>query len=218
MFRFALICGIAVAALFGVTAAADPPVETKNADTVTIPLDQIWAYDMPGTSDLESIKNDRSLVQVQDIRLAMSKAPLQGKDANSGFAVIGSGFDSLREAHAVLVDGRKPRQTFPQGSDVSVVFFSHQFGQYVHLHKVERRGDVVEIQYQFVPHKSKELTEHFALIPLGRLDAGTMRVEIVQSPMRQEFVDAGLKPTSPEVARRVVCGSFSITIVERGSD
>ena len=112
----------------------------------------------------------------------------------------------------MLVDGKKPQETFPPDTKVSLVFFSYQYGPYVHLHKVTRRGNLINVRYQFVPHKTEEVTEHFALIPIGKLAAGKVRVEIIQSPMEPKFVKAGWKDIKPDIASRIVCGSFSFDV------
>ena len=189
---------------------------TTEEQVTIIPLKEIWGYNIPGTRDVQKIEGDRALKQINEIRDMLSKRPPQGREAKPGFAVVGTGPDALREAHAVLSDGEEPRQKLPQNSEASVVFFSFQFGHYVHLHKVIRRGNVVEVYYRFVPHKTKELTEHFALIPLDRLIVGKGRVEIIQSPMEQEFFITGWESVKSEVARRIVCNSFSFVVEADG--
>lgn len=208
--------GIVVAVVPCITAMAQPSNEESKA--VNIPLDEIWGYNMPGTYDVRKMDDQRAAKQVEAIRRALSTTPPQGKEAKAGFAVVGNGLDALGEANAVLVDGKKRSPTLPADSEISVVFFSYQFGPYVHLHKVARRGNVVEIRYRFVPHKTEEVTEHFALIPMGKLAPGKVQVEIIQSPMEQQFVIAGWKDIAPDLARRVVCKSFSFSVVKRERD
>ncbi len=96
---------------------------------------------------------------------------------------------------------------------MTLVFFSQEFNCYVRLQSVERQADVITVKYVFVPHKTKELTDHFALIPIGKLPKGKWRVEIVQSPMEQKYKDAGFKEVSAKIAGQVVCGSFTFEIV-----
>lgn len=211
MKRFMLIGPHVLACFMVANATAD--AANEEAKSRIIALDQIWGYNLPGTRDLLKIEGRSSAKQqIEEIRDALSTPPPQGKEASAGFAVAGSGADALREAHAVLVGGKKPRQTLPQDSELSLVFFSYQFGPYVHLQKVLRRGNVIEVQYLFVPHKTEEVTEHFALIPLGKLAAGKVRVEITQLPMEKRFVSAGWNDIAPEVARRIVCRPFSFVV------
>jgi hypothetical protein len=184
----------------------------KQSEAVEIPLKEIWAYNMPGTRDLQKVEDRLTPKQWEEIRRSLSVQPPQGKKAGTGFAVVGVGPDAMREVHVVLVEGKKPSQIFPSNSDVSLVFYSYQFNRYVHLRSVSRRGNVIEIQYQFVPHKTKELTEHFALIPLSKLQLGKVQVDVVQAPMAQEFVRAEWKPVGDDTARQIVCGSFSFEV------
>lgn len=178
-------------------------------EPVEIPLDQIWANNMPGTRNIVDL--DIEPWFVSHIREALG-FPQKDQDAKPAFAVLGTGLDALRAAHEVLVNKKKPRDTFPPGSEVSVVFFAHETQPYVHLHKVERQGKNINIYYQFVPHEEEVTERYIAIIPLGRLLDGKYRMNVIRSP------DAGnrLKKVSDEVARRIVCGSFSFTISEQG--
>ncbi len=160
---------------------------------------------------------------VSGIRRALRPEPIQGtnpiqwKDASPGFAVLGTGMDALHKAHAVLVKNQEPRKSFPADAEITLVFFSYQAGTYVHLHRVDRRDEIVEIRYRFVPHRTRDLSEHFALIPLGKLSGGKLRVEVIQSPLQQKHVNlSGMKPLQPEWGRQVVCKSFSFLCSRSG--
>jgi hypothetical protein len=203
-----VISAIGIASFFlCLTTNAQSPDEEQ---AVTIPLKEIWGFSMPGTRDLQKIEDRRAAKQIEEIRGALSTRPPQGKKAKAGFAVVGTGLEALREAHAVLVEGRRPRDTFPAYSDISVAFSSHQFSYYVHISKVERRGNVVAIKYGFVPHATKELTEHFALIPLGKLPPGKMQISLVQMPLPKEFID--LQRIDRKVVETIVCQPFSFAV------
>ncbi len=54
MNRLLLVFGIV---LLSVTASAESPAE--KADTVTIPLDQIWANHIPGTRDIHLLEPEQ---------------------------------------------------------------------------------------------------------------------------------------------------------------
>ncbi len=209
MRRFVRACGMSLVCSVAIILLAETTAQPEERE---IPLKDIWALHMPGTIDLAKIDNAVASREMASIRQLLSRPPAEGKDGKAGFVVLGRPMDALHEAHAVLVDGKKALDTIPKDNLSSVVFFSHEFGRYVHVQSVERRGNDIEIKYKFVPHKSKELTEHFALIPLGKLPAGTMRVNILQTPMPKELVVAGWKPISADTARRVVCNSFSFVV------
>lgn len=183
--------------------------EQAKAETVVIPLDQIWAQDIPGTRDFRELLVEPLL---EKERLVCSVASKSGKSLKAGFAVRGKGLEALRQVRPVLVEKEKPQQTFLEDTEISVFFFSHQATSYVHLHRVERIGNVINIRYRFVPHDSENMSGHSALIPLGKLPSGKYRVNVIQSPMEQKYVDWGFRPISEEIARRIVCHSFSFVV------
>jgi hypothetical protein len=90
----------------------------------TIPLDRIWALGMPGTKDLRSL-NEKSKENplLTGIEMALRVVPPVGKKAKPVFVVSGTGAEALKEAHGVIVDDKPTAQTFPIGSNVSIVFF-----------------------------------------------------------------------------------------------
>jgi len=206
------IVGASSIAIIATSAAHAKPPE-NNVDTAIIPLDQIWAYNIPGTRDIEDLNPPSKLAF--EIRVAIGFPPKK-KDANHGFTVQGEGFDALREAHAVFVEEKTRRDTFSANSEISAVFFAHETRRYVHLHKVERQGDNISIYYRFIPHETEETTRHFALIPLGRLPNGNYRVKVIRSPMEQKYADIGFRPLNDDVARRIVCRPFSFSVSQEG--
>ncbi len=165
---------------------------------------------MPGTRDVRELEpaSGQSLVSqiVQSLR-----EPIPQQKAK-GFTIHGWGLDALREACAVLANGQKPTNAFLAGTRLSVVFFSRISSYYVYVQKVERDGNTVKVYFRLVPHRTKELTEHFALIPLEELSPGKVTVEIIRSPMEKEFI--GFKLPDAEVESRIVSQSFHFVIEE----
>ena len=196
----------------------EPPVPDPgpNKNAVLIPLDEIWALDMPGTRDAKEL--DGSLVrEIGDSTLCnLETGVVIGLKTRTAFAVLGTGVDALRAAHAVFTDKNKPRKTFPEESNVSVVFYSIQVrNRYVHLDRVERQGEVIHIHYRFVLHKTKESTRHLALIPLGKLPSGKYRVKMIKEPMKPKYTDQGPQPITYEDSLRYVGNSFTFFVGEQ---
>jgi hypothetical protein len=219
-----LIAVCILASSLSVVVIAEDAVEQSKE----IPLDQIWAYEMPGTLDVRELEPDRFGAKVRNLgseeQIKRSKESLtfqimksmgvanRGVQVVPGFAVLGSGKEALRNAHTILVNGQKPRETFPANSKISLVFFSKVFGYYVHLDKVEREGTTITIKYFFVPHRETVTSTHFALIPLGELVAGEWQVDVARSP----WPGSPKFSIHPEPAAEwdpiVVCRPFSFTI------
>lgn len=231
------------------TAAEKNQADGKAAKGIEIPLDTIWAYKMPGTKDIRELEPEllpenlysrpaeeqRKLLKKRlwiPIALALSADssahwPREGQTARPGFAVEGTGRDALQRMHNVLVDGKKPRESFPAGSEISLAFFSYQCGAYFHLQHVERRGREIEIQYRNVSPLDKIMSAHLAIIPVGKLPVGKYQVEVVQLPSVQEPDKKGDEPTklSPRYeskakafGERFVSGSFSFAMKEGEDD
>jgi hypothetical protein len=194
---------------------AEPTVQD---DAAVIPLDRIWALDMPGTQKLSTAVTAAGEYAtpggklLEDIVRKALTFKKEGEQAKPGFAVVGTGVETLTQAHAALVNGEEIPQTFPSDNEFVIVFFSHSFGWYVHLEEVVRYGTTIMIRYHFVPHRTKESTSHLALIPLGNLPPGQYNVKVVQLPMEQEFLDWGLKPLDKDWEARVVCRPFQFVI------
>jgi hypothetical protein len=197
---------LAFAALEAAGAMAVPPKDQSEA--VMIPLDRIWGYNMPGTRDVQELAADARSVPFMEIRRSIWSIPAKQTKAGPAFAVSGTELEALRDVHSVLVNGKKPPQLLPAGSEIYVAFFSYANRPYVHLHNVERQGNTIDIRWRFVPHETEETTEHFALIPLGKLSNRKYHVNIIRSPMRQKYVDLDV------VADRKVCKSFSFSVAE----
>jgi hypothetical protein len=222
-----------VVSVFLVLCASNAVAATQieKTEAVEIPLKEVWAYQMPGTRDVRDLEPDKFGPQIRKLSSAEQLKKYEksltsqvlgqldfnklGQKANPGFAVAGIGADALHEAAAVLSEKKKPQTSFPANSYVSVVFFSHQSGYYVHVDKVEQQPGLVVISYQFVPHESRNLTRHFALIPLGKLPPGKVRVDIKRSPMQKKLIDAGFKEADRSDESQVA-QSFRFTVNAKG--
>ena len=182
----------------------------------TIPLKQVWAWQMPGTQDVRKLEPKSQRLRhdsvVKQFRRILSRGLPKEELAGPGFVVVGDGEVALKNALGVMVSGKPLRETFSAGEELSVVFFTYSSGQYVHLKNVVRYDQRIELSYELVPHRTKELSEHFALVSLGKLSPGKYDVQVVRMPLAQEYAEAGFKPAPQEYVDRIVCQSFSFTV------
>jgi hypothetical protein len=214
---------------------AKPPVEQnqkREAEAITIPLERIWAYNMPGTRDIRTLEPNvfsehTMTVSEADRQRQYNQSlvnqiggelrhlpPKTNQVAEPGFVVAGTDLGSLRAAGEVLVKKNKRQHELPVGSTIWIVFFSRQCDRYVHVVQVERNGDVIEVQFRFVPHRTKEITAHFAIIPLGKLPGGRYHVNVVRSEIKPNAATWHLPELAADQMRRIVCQSFSFTMTE----
>jgi hypothetical protein len=197
-------------------ALAEQNDDRANTEVVKIPLDQIWAYNMPGTRDIRELephqlpdKLERDPPEEQRemkdqslwVPLAMSLCadssshwPRKGEIARPGFVVAGTGREALSAAYDVLVKGAQPSESFPSGTPITLVFFSYQCGSYIQLEALERRAKSIDLQYRLIRPVNKIVTAHLALIPVGELLPGNYEVNTLQLPTGHQRLDLTYSP------------------------
>ncbi len=177
-----------------------------------IPLAKIWAQDMPGTMNVYELEDPKSNYPLMStiVKAHLSKNT-QGK-AGQAFVVQGIGLEALKNASRIIARKQELLHSLPFDTEVSVIFFSVQSGQYVHLTKVERIQNTIKIRYEFVPHYEKHFTSHVAIIPLGKLPKGHYQVDIANEPFAQRLIDKGLVEVPDEQKLPRVSSSFDFTI------
>ena len=206
-----VLCGLCA------SRAAETTTNSEQPDKpVTIALKEIWAWQMPGTKDVRKLEPEPQRLRhdsvAKQIRRVLSRGLRKGELAGPGFVVVGQGEQALKNVLRVLASNRPPRETFSAGEELSVVFFAYSSSQYVHLKNVVKHHQRLELAYELVPHKTKEVTEHFAVVSLGKLNPGKYDVEVVRMPLAQKYAEAGFKPAPQEYVDRIVCQSFSFTV------
>ncbi len=181
-----------------------------------IPLEEIWALDMPGTRPMDRRQSVNGYISpegelVDRVRKLINKHNPWRDEADPAFAVRGEGLPALRQVVEILGGKRQPLQFFKKGEQISVVFLSKNYGAYVHLTKARVSDHRVELAFTLVPHVTNEVTSHMALIAFRPTTVGPVHIEI--SPDILETTIPRLVPESREL-RHVVFGSFSVMITE----
>jgi hypothetical protein len=178
-----------------------------------IPLNEIWAFGMPGTRDIRELEANYSSKNslISEIRKRHTFKTWQDK-AGPGFAVEGIDLEALKNAHAVITGAAKRSSSLGSGKEISLVFFSLEFGYYVHLTDVDIIGNDIEIRYEFVPHLTKNRTRHFALIPVGKLAKGNFSVSIIPEPFERRNVGKEFKEIPDERKLPLVSSTFEFTV------
>jgi hypothetical protein len=211
---------VAVSTILLLVSSASGEAPKEEAKTQTIPLDQIWAYKMPGTRDVRELEpKPKSAATIDElarqsdfwkIMKVLDRRPKEGEKAGHAFVVVGTGKQALKNASAVFVEKDKDRPTIvPAETDLSIVFYSHNCGRYVRLVNVEQSPQLISVKYQFVNHVQQEMTRHFALIPIGKLPEGNVHVKIKEVPPVDE---RGQRVAPLRDPLRLVSGSFSFAV------
>jgi hypothetical protein len=198
-----------------------------TAQSATIPLDEIWGYNLPGTRDIRGIPfpeqqhgigqtfaflNQQRDYNIEQIRLALAMKP-PGEKASPGFVVSAQPDSRMLMAVYAHVRGKpNPFRNYPEG-EYTLVFFSHPLSYYARLREVKREGNEITVLYQFEPHTTPEATAHFAMIPLGKLTAGEYHVDYRQIPLDEKYREMGFEPVHPEAAE-FISRDFSFTVAE----
>lgn len=196
----------------------------ESKKPVEIPLDQIWALDMPGTKDIRTLENQEkfkgmlmadiiksSLVENTKSMLSSRHLPRAGESAGPGFVVLGKGLEALKEANAILNKKKDQEKTFPVNQELSLVFFSYNFPRVIEFDEISRTDDEITIKYHFHDHGVMLNKTYFALIPLGVLPAGefSVRLKRLSDTSRENVIS---NPVALETARRVVPDSFDFQV------
>jgi hypothetical protein len=215
--------------------AAESTKSPENA--LHIPLDQIWAYDMPGTKDVRELEPDlvgaqtKSLPEKEQQRranysiledLAKSLRFLPDKrpiDQKPGFGVAGTGIEALRAARDVIVGDKQAPQAFPSGTDVSAVVFSYpsEYGiTFDSVTKTTNRkfykglGRGLEVRYHLTPNPSADLVEHLAIIPFGNVLPRFTMIRFLPDRAESSPDSRGLAKVDNNYASGILGRSFSI--------
>jgi hypothetical protein len=155
--------------------------ESGTATSRTIPLDQVWAYKMPGTKSVRELEPKvilKELSVAEMIRVSRVHRiynSLKGKHAGPAFVVEGTGTAALKNAEAVFLGADPPAKLKPN-VDLTLVFYTVLGGE-VAITLVDHKDDRIVITYHFTPEAG--MWADFALIPLGKLKTGVVDVEIV---------------------------------------
>jgi hypothetical protein len=216
-----LLVAVLSAMIFaGGTFGEPPKVQTKSQ---AIPLDKVWAYEMPGTLDIQelgkgekrkygaTLRDEISMAAVERLLEARKRPPTR-----SGFAVSGTGLAALREAHSVFVKNATPRERFSLDDEITLVFFSETAGgNRPHLRKIRQRDNLIELYYRLEPYTEGNLWGAIALIPVGKLAAGRYHVTLHQLPTEKKFVEWGFKPLDAAWAQRFICKPFQFSVDDK---
>jgi len=220
MKRFSII----ISFVFSLVACSPVRVNAENNKPRTIPLNEIWAYQMPGTKDVRELEPkldvhdpnfkelwERSLVRGIASYLS-TYVPDRGELAGPAFIVVGTGKEALKNAHAELVKdrGATRNSNVSANTELTLVFYSYVTGWHLRLKSIEKSPSVVTIKYQFVaPREPAFAATRFALVPIGKLTKGEVKVEVEQLPP-VDYAGRAMPPKRD--ADRFVCGSFSFEV------
>ncbi len=189
--------------------ATPGPTPLTNPSAGAIPLDEVWAVDMPGTRPINRTQAGDPPTytapegQLADEILAALRRGASASDTGECFAVAGEGMDALRAVHAVLVGGKVRHTSFGAGEPITIAFFSYPYPSYIHLVGAEQ-DQAIQLQFAVVPRETREPTANFALVPVQFAKIGTSHVGV---RLEHELAAA----TTP-VLPRIVCRSFSFDV------
>jgi hypothetical protein len=168
--RNALFLATAFAAALAMPSLAAEP----ESEAIEIPLEEIWALDMPGTQDIRELDApddpivDKVLKQISETR-----------KFDHCFVVRGEGSDALREFLRVRTDHAYWNR-LPANEPLSLVFYTKPIREAVELVSVTQEAKVITLRYRYAPRDSNDRSSELAVIPVGALDAGdfyTVKIE-----------------------------------------
>ncbi|HEX4413147.1 MAG TPA: hypothetical protein VH107_05925 [Lacipirellulaceae bacterium] len=182
--------------------------DISKPDTSNLPIDTAYTYEMPVGKNLGGEKETRSLAELIQQTLMRKRGE---KSAGSGFAVEGDLVTALRKSLDVLKSDA-PAANEVKSDQPWLFFFTRNSGQFVHLESIKQTGTEFTIRFRFVPHDTKELTRHFALIPLSGLHPGKYKVLLAPCPYDDASIKEGYQPPSEATIEKTVCRPFEFTV------
>ncbi|MCH7750806.1 MAG: hypothetical protein IH898_01425 [Planctomycetes bacterium] len=209
--------------LFANGLADTEPNDSKERKCVTTPLDGIWGYRMPGTHNMNFVRQHGEYVSAEGQTVEEIYNSLVGssrdKESSPAFAVQGTAMDALKNALTALNNSFKAINVFSIHEDVSVFVFSYNSRWRMNIRRVIRKSRDVEIRYELTPLLiMPDSTVNFAVIPLGKLPAGEMTIQMVKLPTGQEWINKGIVPITEEELARIVCKSFQLIVKEEPTE
>jgi len=224
-----------VLSLIFVTADTVCGEEALTIPTKTIPLNTIWAWDMPGTKDVRELEADcekfKKMVVPERIQKSLAMNTYShlnpyfkikgGIDDNAGsaFVVDAVGLAALKQANAIFARKQEPKDNFKAGSALTLVFYAYSSSQFAHINEVLNNENEIVVKYHFHVHGMRISTKHYALVPLGEGLRGKIKVTIKRT---EDVVEKRLANSSspiPELTRKLdakkwVSGSTVFRVLE----
>lgn len=160
------------------------------AELREVPLDSIWGHELRGTKDIQGL-GPESKGRIEQVYRLLAKRPKQGQKAGPVIVVEGEGREALNNAYVAIrnrVKYKIPPQTLMREKvPLSLFFYTYIGGRWVKLESVEidkAKPTItrVTIKYRFISHLTLDSTVHFALIPIGEMPAGVVKVYVEQLP------------------------------------
>ena len=173
-----------------------------------VPLEQVWAYRMPATKDIAELDDDESYGGLTEkIRRRLSKlSRVRNKVPRSCLVLAGTPEQAVEKAYELLSSDDDVSPESITGDRFYLFFFTHNVGSYVHLHEISMAKKTIAVTFVFQPHSTRNITTHYALIPLGKLHPGQYEVQISQ------VAPKGATPLKPEWVEQAICKSVKFQV------
>lgn len=185
-----------------------------------IPLNEVWAYQMPRTKDVRKLDIDINRSTVASPQELIEKSLVEGilaslqhreRPHKDGFVVSGVDSRALKAAYNVLVCKQRP-QTKATGS-ISLVFYAIA-GPKVDLCAVEHNQNVITIKWHFVSYSTPIERSTFGLIPIHGLRPGEYEVRLERQPSKSDgFAQPVEGTTADNMTDKFLCEPFRFKIL-----
>jgi hypothetical protein len=178
-----------------------------------IPLSEVWSNGMSGTNDIRDLPNYAQSGGNQDVSLEGQLRKLLSGSTNKRqgtpkvFLTHGDTAEAIKNAIAYL----SGKESKPPAAPSFAVFYSYEMGgYYVHLQRASVSDKVLTLEYAFVPHETREVTWHFALIPLADHQCKIKKVVVKPLPLATKYLEVGFTLKTPNPLERNVSGSSEV--------
>jgi hypothetical protein len=199
-----LVCRDFVFTVVG-TSKEEPPIE----GAAVVPLGDIWSYGMGEPRNYRKATGLIDRPTIDAMRTVIDKRSYAGQKAGPAFVVTGRGPEVLDKMLAIFTNQSEIDHSFPVRVDINLVFYTLRSGaHYIRIERIEVIGERIVVSYRPMLHSTADTSFHFAVVPLGKLPAGSYIVAFKQLPI----LDTSNNSAPFQDLSGLVCDGFSFRV------
>lgn len=186
-------------------------------EPIEIPLSEIWALDMPGAHNVYELAPEDARREfnelLKEVKQQLYKLPRDGSAMPEAFAYAGGPARGPQLLLDRLRNKTTAKSVVTQGDPIFVMIFSGNDVRYFRFAGAAWKENTLEIMCEFIPHRTRNESVHFAILPIGNLPPGTYSLTFKHKPLPATSPYADSEPGGP-LLLKVVCQPSTLQVVD----